>query len=398
MSVVGQFLKWIETARVSERSDAAGSLARAYIDGIFEFEEHCAAGAALTVLLDDPSPKVRYALAEALSESRQAPPQVIAALAVDQAEIAALVLSRSPLLSDHDLIECLARNPARVQAIIAARKRIAVPLAAAIAEIAEQPACLVLLQNQSSNIADISYRRLVERFGDDAEIRVALIDRGDLPCDCRHQLIRALGEILLSSPLLANSLGVARLQRLVRDSCITATITLIDEVEHEDIPALVEHLRLRGDLTTSFLIRAVTFGKVDFFGAVLVALSGQSPRHVQSLLSRGRSVALSSLLKASGIATSLHPILVQALQMWRDIAQGRRVAGVQEVSYAMLNTLQESGLHELTGFMRRIHLDALRANAKRHAHALLREAEMPEIVTLDLAPNDEPISFEQEAA
>ncbi|RWF37690.1 MAG: hypothetical protein EOS66_33615, partial [Mesorhizobium sp.] len=103
--VVSHFLKWIDTARVSERAAAASALARAYINSDLPFEDRCAAEAALTLLLDDASSKVRQALAEALSMSHHAPPQVISALAADQPEVATLVLARSPLLTDADLVE-----------------------------------------------------------------------------------------------------------------------------------------------------------------------------------------------------------------------------------------------------------------------------------------------------
>src|SRR5690606_5186823 len=117
--VIRHFLKWIGNARVSERAAAAGALARAYLDHGVPFEDRCEAEAALTLLLDDPSPKVRAALAEALSMSRHAPPQVIAALAADQEEVAACVLIRSPLLTDLDLIDRAAASTGPIQALIA---------------------------------------------------------------------------------------------------------------------------------------------------------------------------------------------------------------------------------------------------------------------------------------
>jgi uncharacterized protein (DUF2336 family) len=52
------------------------------------FEDRCAAEAALTLLLDDASSKVRLALAEVLSMSQHAPLQIINALASDQPEVA----------------------------------------------------------------------------------------------------------------------------------------------------------------------------------------------------------------------------------------------------------------------------------------------------------------------
>ena len=66
--IVQHFLKWIDTAKESERAAAANALARAYIVSEMSFEDRCAAEAALTLLLDDPSPKVRQAMYEALAE------------------------------------------------------------------------------------------------------------------------------------------------------------------------------------------------------------------------------------------------------------------------------------------------------------------------------------------
>src|SRR5690606_2482323 len=119
--VVSHFLKWVGTAKVSERAAAAAALANAYVQHTLPFEDRCAAEAALTLLLDDPSSRVRQAMAEALSMSRHAPPQVVAGLAADQPEVAALVVARSPLLTDADLIDRIASASLATQNLIADR-------------------------------------------------------------------------------------------------------------------------------------------------------------------------------------------------------------------------------------------------------------------------------------
>ena len=131
--VVSHFLKWIGTARVSERVAAAAALARAYVDRELAFEDRCAAEAALTLLLDDASAKVRQAMAEALSMSRHAPVQIVAALASDQPEVARFVLARSPLLTDADLIDRVATGQKATQSLIAGRPVVSMAVAAAIA-------------------------------------------------------------------------------------------------------------------------------------------------------------------------------------------------------------------------------------------------------------------------
>ena len=163
--VVSHFLKWIHTAKVNERAAAAAALARAYVHHDLPFEDRCAAEAALTLLLDDPSAKVRKAMAEALALSRHAPLQIVSALASDQPEVASVVLARSPLLTDADLVERVASGSKAIQMLIADRPSVSMELSAAIAEIGEAEACRALVANEGAEIAPLSFRRMAERHG-----------------------------------------------------------------------------------------------------------------------------------------------------------------------------------------------------------------------------------------
>lgn len=369
--VVSHFLKWIYTAKVSERAAAASALARAYINADLPFEDRCAAEAALTLLLDDASSKVRLALAETLSMSPHAPPQIISVLASDQPEVAGVVLARSPLLTDADLIDRVACGQKATQKLIADRPSVSMALSAAIAEIGEPEACAVLLANGGAEIASLSFRRMAERHGHLPWVREALISDARLPADCRHMLLVKLGETLKGSPLVLALMGAARAERVTRDACVKASVTLIEGTRQDEHAALIEHLRLRGDLTASFVIRTIAHGKVDFFGSALVALSQQSEQRVRALLAGGHDVALQALFRSAGLATSTHAIILRALKIWRDVANGKRVAGVQEVSWLMLKELGgQTAEGDLASLVKSIHLDALRENARGHALAI----------------------------
>lgn len=369
--VVSHFLKWIDTAKVSERASAAAALASAYVGRELPFEDRCAAEAALTLLLDDPSSKVRQALSEALSMSMHSPLQIIAALASDQPDVAATVLARSPLLTDADLIDRVASGSAAVQKLIADRAVVSMSLSAAIAEVGEAEACVVLLQNYGADIASLSFRRMAERFGHNAQVREALAADPRLPSDCRHLLLVKLGEALKASPFVMALMGAARAERVTRDACVKASLTLIEGTGADEHAALVEHLRLRGDLTASFIIRILAHGKVDFFGAALVVLTGRDEQRVRALLSGGQDVALSALFRSAGLADVTHAIILRALKVWREVANGRRVAGAQEVSWLMLKELGgQAAESELAGLVKSIHLEALRENARGHALAI----------------------------
>lgn len=371
MVVVSHFLKWIYTARVSERAAAANALARAYVNSELPFEDRCAAEAALTLLLDDASSKVRLAMAEALSMSHHAPLQIISALASDQPEVAGVVLARSPLLTDADLINRVAASQKATQKLIADRPVVSMALSAAIAEIGEAEACAVLLANSGADIASLSFRRMAERHGHLPQVREALISDSRLPADCRHMLLIKLGETLKTSPLVMALMGAARADRVLRDACVKASVTLIEGTRQEEHAALIEHLRLRGDLTASFLIRTIAHGKVDFFGSTLVALGQQSEPRVRALLAGGNDVALQALFRSAGLAAATHAIILRALKIWREVANGKRVAGVQEVSWLMLKELGgQAAEGDLAALVKSIHLDALRENARGHALAI----------------------------
>jgi len=369
--VVAHFLQWIAQARVSERAAAAAALARVYIKGEFAFEDRCAAEAALTLLLDDPSSKVRQAMAEALSHSSLAPPQIIAALAADQPEVAAMVVARSPLLAEPDLINLVAQGHVSSQKLIAARPTVSIALSAAIAEVGEAEACGALLANSRAEIATLSFRRIAERFGDVATVREALICDKRLPADIRHMMLVRLGEALRQSPLVRASMGEAHAERVVRSAFIKASLTLIERTSPEEYPALIEHIRLRGDLTTSFLVRGIAHGKVDFFGAVMVTLTGQAEDRVRAQLANGFDAALCALFAKAGLAPQTHKPILVALSTWRAVARGKRVAGVQEVSWLMLSAIGgQAAQGDLAALLKSIHLDALRANARDHALAI----------------------------
>ncbi|RCS24363.1 DUF2336 domain-containing protein [Phyllobacterium salinisoli] len=375
--IIEHFLKWIGGAPVAQRQAAASALARAYLQSNLSLDERCAAEAALTLLLDDSSPKVRAALAEALSISHHAPLQIVTALASEQIEISGFILARSPLLDDIDLIDRVAVGEEAVQRLIAMRPQVSLALSAAIAEVAAPAACADLLRNSAAQIASVSFRRMAERLGHHARVRAALLEHSRLPADCRHMLAVRVGEALGRMDIVLAMMGKARVERVARDACMKVSLDIADESGPQEHSALVEHLRLRGDLTTAYIIRSVAYGKIDFFGAILVALSGQPERRVRAILADGRSSALAALLRSAGLADRTHRPLIVALDAWRRIANQKLAAGPQEISGMMLAAAGEGGDNDrvaanddLTALMRGIYLDVVRENARSHALAI----------------------------
>src|ERR1700733_968486 len=106
--IIRRFIQWARTAGASQRAEAEGALARAYLYADLGEEQREEARHALTGLLDDPSPLVRQAMAQSFAVAAQAPHNIVLGLADDQSDISSILLCRSPVLSDSDLIDCAA--------------------------------------------------------------------------------------------------------------------------------------------------------------------------------------------------------------------------------------------------------------------------------------------------
>jgi uncharacterized protein (DUF2336 family) len=229
--IVRQFLHWARTAPAGERAEATAALARAFLFSDLSSSDRAAAEGAMITLAEDPSPLVRQALAETLADSADAPHAVIHAFAVDRTDIAELVLARSPLLIDAELVDFVATGDCSLQAAIAARALLPCAVAAAIAEVGAPEACLILAENADAEIAPSSVDRIVERFGHLGAIREALFARPDLPLAARHTLMRLLSERLADFVAERAWLGRARAEAVVHEACEKATVTIASQAD-----------------------------------------------------------------------------------------------------------------------------------------------------------------------
>src|SRR5476649_837544 len=114
-NIVRRFLSWAQRADAGGRAEAASALARAYLYSDLGAALRREAAIGMTSLLDDHSALVRRALAEALAGASDAPHHIVLALASDQSEVSSVVLARSPVLTDAELVDCAAIGDVHAQ-------------------------------------------------------------------------------------------------------------------------------------------------------------------------------------------------------------------------------------------------------------------------------------------
>jgi uncharacterized protein (DUF2336 family) len=316
--IVRQFLQWIRTAPAAERGNATTALARAYLYSGLGPDDRAAAEGALIMLLDDPSPLVRAELARALAFSEHAPPAVILGLAIDQPEVASWVLEHSPLLLDTDLVDAVATGKAQIQAAIANRHDLPCPVSAAIAEVGGAEACLVLIENPSARIAAFSLDRMVARHGHLAAIREAMLQRDDLPAPTRQALVAKLSQTLAGFVAARAWLEQDRANRVAKEACEKATVTLAAVAPECEIRPLIRHLRESGQLNAGLVLRALLSGNVEMFVEALAELSDMPLARVSALVHDKGSSGLRAMFDAAGLPPSTHPAFREAIEALRE--------------------------------------------------------------------------------
>ena len=384
--IIRQFLLWSRTAPAASRAEAASALARAYLYSPLSPEDHAAAAIALTSLVDDPSPLVRRSLAEALAFAHDAPHHIISALANDQSGISALVLGRSPLLGESELVDCAAVSDAYAQAAIALRPGLTAPVAAALAEVGQREAVIALAVNTAADVPEFSMRRIIERFGDDGEMREALLSRPDLTAALRHELASATARALTEFATGCNWMSPERAGRMLRESREKAALTIAATSPHEGPQSLVRHLRQSGVLTAGFALRCLLSGNCGLFEAILTDLSELPARRVSGFVREVRSAGFVALYKKAGFPPLLLPAFQAALAALQefgfaptDAASARLSRQVIERVLTACGEFKGSELDRLVALLRRYEAEAALEDAQ-DATAAMIAPDAPQVV------------------
>jgi uncharacterized protein (DUF2336 family) len=369
--IVRRFLQWVRTAPAGERADAIGALARAYLYSELSADDRAAAEGAMLMLLDDPSPLVRRALADALAPSPDAPPIVIHALAADQPHIAAPILALSPLFVDADLVDAVATGTPAVQAAIASRAALPRSVAGAIAEVGTAEACLILLENEEADVTPFSIDRIAARYGHLAAIREPLLARSDLSAATRHTLVTKLSETLAGFVTGRAWLDADNALRITREACEKVTVALAAETPEGEVRPLIRHLRESGQLTAGLVLRALLSGNMVLFEEALAELADLPVARVSGLLHDGSFAGLRALFERAALPASTYPAFKEAIEAMREGGFAGDLGGAARLKRRMIERVltrcegQEFGeLAPLITLLHRFATEAARDEAR----------------------------------
>lgn len=347
-----------------------------------------AAEGAMIMLLDDPSPLVRLALADALGSSADAPAAIVHALVNDQPDIAQVVLERSPLLLDSDLVDAVAIGGPDTQCAVARRVYLPRSVSAALAEVGSAEACLTLIENSGADLAMFSLDRIVERFGHLAAIRESLFAWPDLPAALRHALVVKLSETLAGFVVARNWLDAGRAQRITQEACEKATVILAAATsENGEVSPLISHLRQTGQLTSGLVLRSLLSGNLEFFEQALAELADLPAQRVSALVHDRRAAGFKAVFDRAGLPASVYPAFRSAIEAMHEDGLNAEVGGNTRLRRRMVERVLTScagmpagEVEPLIMLLRRYATEAAREEARLFCDELVDMGNMSNII------------------
>ena len=381
--IVRHFIGWVRTAPASERAEATRSLCRAWLLSDMSNDDMAASEGALLMLLDDPSPLVRQAMADIFARSADAPAAIVQALAQDQASIALPILEHSPLLLDADLVDLVATGGCDIQRAIARRADLPASVCAAIAEVGTVDAAFELIQNPYAELMAFSWDRIVERHGHVAAIREAMLELDGLPAATRLALVAKLSESLAQFVVAKNWLPMDRAQRLTSEALDRSTLHIAARSRGDDMCDLVQHLRAAGQLTSGLILRALLSGNRDLFDYALVELTGLPQKRVCGILQDVDGSGVQALLTRAGLPASSLPAFMAALSAYQEMGFIATVGGEARLRRRMVERVltmcetDEASSEQLLVLLRRFAMESAREEARMFCDELAADAVAP---------------------
>jgi uncharacterized protein (DUF2336 family) len=320
---------------------------------------------------------VRLVLAEALCRTDKAPAHIIMALAGDAEPIALTVAEHSPVVLDSELVDMVAVRGETMQIAIASRPFVSRAVSAAIGEVGTAAACRALVVNRGARVPRFTLDRIVARHGDCPELRLALLERRDLPLDVRETLLGKLAEALRDLIVAHQWTTPERAAAVTQDARECATIAASFEAPADSIPALIHQLIDGKALTPAFLIRAVAAGQTVLFESALSALAKIPRPRVSALIASGRPANLRALLQKAELPQKTFPAFAAAIDVIRkgEALNGgdndyRRATYLIDAIVARYQQRQDRELDQILALLRRFARDAKRSAVRGYVEQL----------------------------
>lgn len=297
------------------RAEVAEKVAN-QVDAGLTPEERNLANSILGVMVKDAAVMVRKALSEALSHSENVPHDIAVELARDVDDVALPMLVSSPVLSDDDLIAIVRGGNAAKQVAIAGRASVSEDVASELVDAGNEKATQVLVRNDGAKLNDQIFTSVLDIYGDNDQIKEALVERPELPMDVSERLITMVSGRLKQYLIERHALSERQANILSDDTRERATVDLLEQASQAvDVEKFVLHLKQNKRLTPSLIVRAICTGDVRFFETAMAVLAKVPVKNARLMIHDNGRLGLRAIFNRTGMPLVYFPIFRVAIDV-----------------------------------------------------------------------------------
>ena len=283
------------------RSLTAAKIASDFSKNVLSAAERQLAEDIFRIMVKDAEVRVREALSDNLKSNPDIPHDVALAMAYDVDTVSLPVLQFSEVLSDEDLIEIIANQSEPKQTAIAKRQDVSVAVTTALIDTENDKVVTTLVGNDTAEISEQSFQKVVDTLGDNESIQQALVNRPKLPVTIAERLMTVVADNMKEELVKRHDLSEDMITDILMQSRERATIALSSESSQEELSKLVHQLKDQGRLTSSIVIRALCMGDVNFFETALAELAGVPQENSRQLIHDSGDLGLKAIYLKAGL-------------------------------------------------------------------------------------------------
>jgi uncharacterized protein (DUF2336 family) len=250
---------------------------------------------------------VRAELADRLADAPKPPMGLLRNLASDSFAVAEPVLTRSPALSDEDLLHVARTRDQQHLRAISQRNAVSAAVSDVIVERGDDTTLHVLLRNEGAALSRAAHEAAVDRAANNPALHEAVVDRHTLPPDLLNEMYfiveaRLRDRILernaeLDPAELDAALAVGRKNVATRDGALPA--------DYAQAEAAVRTMKVKGAIGPATLAAFLRNGETSKFLVALSELADVDFHTARRILERRELDALAIVCKAADFERSL---------------------------------------------------------------------------------------------
>ncbi len=311
----------IEDKTPDSRAEISSRIASAYNDVSIGEEERKLAEQIFRLLVRDTELKVRASLAQNLKESTLIPHDIVMSMVGDVNEVSLPILEYSQVLTDADLLDVIYATQENTKFLaISKRNNVSEVVSGTLVNKGDDEVTRTLLNNDGAFISDDILTQIVDTYKESSEMMESMTSRARLPISVVEKLVNVVSSSIGDSLKQKYKLPDEAIRKEVEKNRESETLNLVRAARsHEDVGALVSHLRDSNRLTPSMILSSLCQGNFDFFESSLALLSNIQVENARKLIADRGELGFRAIYNKSGLPDTMFPAVKLLLKIVREL-------------------------------------------------------------------------------